>query len=154
MLYINICKVLKYWSRTARSSTSAVNSHSVTSNSAILRAAACQSPLSMGFSRQKYWSGLSFLSPKSSINLIQKEVLSSPWLLRGLLHPQSILPEKSVPGLPGDPETDWQFKAVIYGGSFGSLVSAQHLEGLEINGSMWRQSNMSTWLSTNKISWH
>ena len=154
MLYINICKVLKYWSRTARSSTSAVKGHSVTSNSAILWASACQSPLSMGFSRQECWSGLSFLSPKSSINLIQKEVLCSLWLLRGLLHPQSILPEKSAPGLPGDPETDWQFKAVIYGGSFGPLVSAQHLEGLEINGSMWRQSNMSTWLSTNKISWH
>ena len=29
----------------------------------ILWTVACQSPLSMGFSRQEYWSGLSFLSP-------------------------------------------------------------------------------------------
>ena len=30
---------------------------------AILWAVACQAPLSMGFSRQEYWSGLPFLSP-------------------------------------------------------------------------------------------
>ena len=29
----------------------------------ILWAVACQAPLSMGFSRQEYWSGLPFLSP-------------------------------------------------------------------------------------------
>ena len=129
--YINIFKVLKHWSRTVQPSTSAVRSHSVMSDSAILWTAAHQSPMSMGFSRQEYWSGLSCPSPKSSINLIQREVLLGPWLLR---EPRSILPEKSVPGLPEDPETDWQFKAVTYGGSFGTLVSARYLEGLEING--------------------
>ena len=103
MLYINICKVLKYWSRTVQSGTSAVLSHLVMSDSAILQTAARQSPLSMGFSRQEYWGGLSFPSPKSSINLIQKEVLLGPWLLRD---PRGILLEKSVPGLPEDPETD------------------------------------------------
>ena len=35
----------------------------VMSNSVITRAAACQVPLFMGFSRQGYWSGLSFPSP-------------------------------------------------------------------------------------------
>ena len=86
-----------------QSSTSAVLSHSVMSDSAILQTVAHQSPLSMGFSRQEYWGGLSFPSPKSSINLIQKEVLLGPWFLRD---PRGILPEKSVPGLPEDPETD------------------------------------------------
>ena len=38
-------------------------SHSVTCNSAILRTAACQAPLSMGFFRQEYCSGLPFASP-------------------------------------------------------------------------------------------
>ena len=40
-------------------------SHSVVSNSAQPHElhAACQGPLSMGFSRQEYWSGLSFPSP-------------------------------------------------------------------------------------------
>ena len=36
---------------------------SVMSNSATLRTEACQAPLSMGFSRQDYWSGLSCPSP-------------------------------------------------------------------------------------------
>ena len=35
---------------------------------------ACQAPLSMGFSRQEYWSGLPFLSP---------EDLLDPWVKRG-----------------------------------------------------------------------
>ena len=29
---------------------------------------ACQAPLSMGFSRQEYWSGLPFLSPEDLLN--------------------------------------------------------------------------------------
>ena len=39
-------------------------SHSVTSNSSVIpRTVAHQAPLSMGFSRQEYWSGLPFASP-------------------------------------------------------------------------------------------
>ena len=39
-------------------------SHSVMSDSfATPRTVACQAPLSMGFSRQEYWSGLPFPSP-------------------------------------------------------------------------------------------
>ena len=38
-------------------------SHSVVSDSAILWTVACQAPLSMGFSKQEYWSGLAFSSP-------------------------------------------------------------------------------------------
>ena len=36
---------------------------SVMSDSAIPRTVVCQTPLSVGFSRQKYWSGLPFPSP-------------------------------------------------------------------------------------------
>ena len=38
-------------------------SHSVVSNSAILWTVACQASLSMKFSRQEYWSVLTFPSP-------------------------------------------------------------------------------------------
>ena len=39
-------------------------SHSVMSNSSVIpRTVACQAPLSMGFSRQEYWSGVPFASP-------------------------------------------------------------------------------------------
>ena len=38
-------------------------SHSVMSNSVAPWIVACQAPLSMEFSRQEYWSGLSFPSP-------------------------------------------------------------------------------------------
>ena len=41
-------------------------SRSVMSNSANPWTAACQAPLSMGFSRQEYWSGLPFLSVLAS----------------------------------------------------------------------------------------
>ena len=37
-------------------------SHSVVSDSATPRTVACQAPLSMGFSREEYWSGLPFPS--------------------------------------------------------------------------------------------
>ena len=39
-------------------------SHSVVSNSATPWTIACQAPLSMDFSRQEYWSGLPFPSPR------------------------------------------------------------------------------------------
>ena len=48
---------------------------------------ACQAPLSMGFSRQKYWSGLSFPSPADHVlsELSTKTHLS--WLaLHGMAH--------------------------------------------------------------------
>ena len=38
-------------------------SRSVVSDSVTQRTVACQSPLSMGFSRQEYWSGLPVPSP-------------------------------------------------------------------------------------------
>ena len=38
--------------------------HSVESNSAIPQTVAHKAPLSMGFSRQEYWSGLPFPSPE------------------------------------------------------------------------------------------
>ena len=41
-------------------------SRSVMSNSANPWTVACQAPLSMGFSRQEYWSGLPFLSVLAS----------------------------------------------------------------------------------------
>ena len=39
-------------------------SHSIMSDSAIPQTVACQAPLSVGFSRQEYWSGLPCPSPK------------------------------------------------------------------------------------------
>ena len=43
--------------------------------------AACQAPLSMGFSRQEYWSGLPFLSPGDLPNSgMEPESLASPAL--------------------------------------------------------------------------
>ena len=46
----------------------AMLSHSVVSDSEGLRTAACQAPLSMGFLRQEYWSGLPFLPPRDLPN--------------------------------------------------------------------------------------
>ena len=43
-------------------------SHSVMSNSATPWAVACQTPLSMGFSRQEYWTGLPLSSPEDLPN--------------------------------------------------------------------------------------
>ena len=37
--------------------------------------AACQAPLSMGFSRQEYWSGLPFPSPNKDFKEIQYNIL-------------------------------------------------------------------------------
>ena len=52
------------WSwKIRRRHLSTMLSCSVISDSATLWAITCQAPLSMGFSRQKYWSGLPFSSP-------------------------------------------------------------------------------------------
>ena len=48
---------------------------------------ACQAPLSMGFSRQKYWSGLPFPSPEIKCEVSEVKLLShvqlfaTPWIL-------------------------------------------------------------------------
>ena len=56
-------------------------SHSVMSSSAIPWTVACQAPLSMGFSRQGYWSGLPCLPPGHLPNPgIQHTSLISPAL--------------------------------------------------------------------------
>ena len=44
-------------------------SHTVVSDSAIPWTVACQAPLSAEFSRQEYWSGLPFPSPRDLPNL-------------------------------------------------------------------------------------
>ena len=54
---------------------------------AILSTIACQAPLSMGFSRQKYWSGLPFPSPEIKCEVSEVKLLShvqlfaTPWIL-------------------------------------------------------------------------
>ena len=49
-----------------------------------LGTAACQAPLSMGFSRQEYWSGLPFPSPADLPDLgIKPESVMSPPLAGG-----------------------------------------------------------------------
>ena len=49
------------------------------------RTEACQAPLSMGFSRQKYWSGLLLPTPGDLLNPgIKPESLVSPELAGGL----------------------------------------------------------------------
>jgi len=52
---------------------------------------ACQAPLSMGFSRLEYWSGLPFPSP---------EDLPDPGIKPGLLHCKPILYQLSYEGSP------------------------------------------------------
>ena len=54
--------------RNVNSSSSSSVSHSVVSNSATPWMVARQAPLSMGFSRQEYWSGLPFPSPEDLPN--------------------------------------------------------------------------------------
>ena len=44
---------------------------SVTSNSVTPWTMACQSPLSMGFSRQEYWSGFPFSTPNTGVTYIK-----------------------------------------------------------------------------------
>ena len=60
---------------------------------------ACQAPLSMGFSRQEYWSGLPFLQ---GIFLTQE---SNP----GLLHCRQILYQLSYKGSPRDERSQARF---------------------------------------------
>ena len=65
-------------------------SHPVMSNSVTPETVACQSPLSMDFSRQEYWSGLPFLSPGDLPNpgiepgspALQADSLTSKQLLK------------------------------------------------------------------------
>ena len=65
---------------------------SVMSDSAIPRTVVCQTPLSMGFSRQKYWSGLPFPSPGNVPNPgikprspeLQADALASETIGRGI----------------------------------------------------------------------
>ena len=59
---------------------------SVVSNSATPWTVACQAPLSMGFSRQGYWSGQPFLPPGDLPDLeIKPASLTSPTLAGGCL---------------------------------------------------------------------
>ena len=55
-------------------------------------AVACQTPLSMGFSRQEYWSGLPFPSPgdlpDARIKPVSPELQADPLLLSHLGNPQ------------------------------------------------------------------
>ena len=57
-------------------------SHSIMSDSVTPWMVACQAPLSMGFSRQEYWSGLPFPFPGH---------LPNPGIDRGLPHYRQIL---------------------------------------------------------------
>ena len=62
----------------------------VVSDSATLWTVACQSPLSMEFSRQEYWSGLPFPTPADfSDPGIKSTSLESPALSIGSLPPNS-----------------------------------------------------------------
>ena len=72
----------------------AVLSHSVVSDSAILWTIACRAPLSMGFSRQEYRSGLPCSPPRDLSNLrIEPISHRSPELASGL-------PILALPGKP------------------------------------------------------
>ena len=73
---------------------------SVVSDSVILWAVAHQAPLSMEFSRQEYWSGLSFAFPGNLPNPgIKPTSLASPVLSDGFF--TTVPPGK--PGKPGKP---------------------------------------------------
>ena len=64
---------------------------------------ACQAPLSMGFSRQEYWSGLPFPSPGD---------LPDP----GIEHGSPTLHEDSFPSQPpGKPKRDYSFSQIKAG---------------------------------------
>ena len=70
-------------------------SHSVLLDSATLGTVACKAPLPMGFSRQEYWSGLSFPSPG---------IFPNQGLNPGLLHCRGILWEAQKGSPPGKPK--------------------------------------------------
>ena len=64
--------------------------HAVVSDSATPWTVACQSPLSMEFSRQEYWNGLPFPTPMDFFNPgIKSTSLESPALSIGSLPPNS-----------------------------------------------------------------
>ena len=67
---------------------------------AIQWTAACQSPLSMGFFRQEYWSGLPFPSPGDLPNPgIKPEALASPALAGGFITTSTTWEAPSVKGV-------------------------------------------------------
>ena len=68
-------------------------SHSVMSDSVISWTVACQAPLSMGFPRQEYWSGLPFPSPGDLLSAGIK-IPASPVLAGEFVTPEP-------PGRPG-----------------------------------------------------
>ena len=69
-------------------------SHSVVSDSVTPWTMALQAPLSVGFSKQEYWSGLPFLSPGDLLDLgIEPASPTSP-ALAGFFTPEP--PEKSL----------------------------------------------------------
>ena len=82
-------------------------SHSVLSNSVIPRTVVCQTPLSMGFSRQEHWDGLSFPTPENLPNLgIESESPESPTLAGGCFTTES-LGKPSIRGeIPANEQTD------------------------------------------------
>ena len=82
-------------------------SHSVVSDSATPWIVACPAPLSMGFSRQEYWSGFPFPSPRDITNLRIK------------LGPPSL----QAVSLPSEPPG----KPVGGSGGFAVLLSSQEL---------------------------
>ena len=60
---------------------------SVVSDFATLRTVACQGPLSMGFSRQAYWSGLPWIHLSDPLDQgIEPTIPVSPALQAGSLH--------------------------------------------------------------------
>ena len=66
---------------------------------------ACQSPLSMGFSRQEYWSGLSFPSPE---DLPDPGIKPMSPALQAIFQPTE---------LPGKPPLQWNLSNLILGTS-------------------------------------
>ena len=78
---------------------------------------ACHSPLSMGFSRQEYRSGLPFPSPGH---------LPDPGIELGLLCCRQILYRLNYQGIPVSPLTKWLFLPAILGLPHQVSPSRQH----------------------------
>ena len=83
---------------------------------AILWTVACQAPLSMGFSRKEYQSGLSFPSPEN---------LPDSGIETGLLHCRQILYQLSYEGSPCIPFSSVQFSCSVMSDSL-QLHELQH----------------------------
>ena len=78
-------------------------SHSVTSDSfATPWTVACQTPLSMGFSRQEYWSGLSFPPSGDLPNPGIEPVSSMSLALAGRFFTTELPGKPLTTGLPGN----------------------------------------------------